>query len=343
MKQTLKHASVLDPRLYVSPELLQFELGKIIAPGWQIVGASTGLEKNGDLCVSELAGIPIALIRISSDVIRGFVNACPHRGGPMTSISIRGEPKLRCGYHGWTYDLNGRLINAPKMKQAEGFVPEDTCLTPIDVAVWHGLMFARIGTGIALTELLDGIDAKATADFDRLRHHSRITYEVGANWKIYVDNFLEGYHLPFVHPDLTKVLEIPNYTTELGRWWSLQHSPLPADSGAYAAGEGFYYFVYPNTMLNIMPGRLQTNRVVPSGVDRCKVEFDFYYTPEQVHRAADDARFSDQVQEEDRRICEHVQKSYASSMYKPGRLSPESESAVWHWHNLLRDAYVEIP
>ena len=174
--------------------------------------------------------------------------------------------------------------------------------------------------------------------FVGLEHHTSLVYDVAANWKVYVDNYLEGYHLPLVHPGLTQLVDYADYTTELGRWWSLQRSPVE-ESGPYGGGEGHYFFVYPNIMLNFMPGRIQTNRVVPTGLATCKVEFDFYYAPGAETRARDDLAFSDQVQEEDRLICEHVQRGLASGAYKAGRLSPKRESGVWHWQNLLRSDY----
>ncbi len=163
-------------------------------------------------------------------------------------------------------------------------------------------------------------------------------YDIACNWKVYVDNFLEGYHLPYVHPGLSKVLDYRVYSTELFPWQSLQHSPLKANDGIYGDGEAFYYFVYPNVMLNIMPGRLQVNRVLPAGPDRCRVEFDYYYAPDSAARAriGRDREFSDEIQQEDIAICEAVQRGLASGHYEPGRLCPRRESGLWHFQNLLR-------
>ena len=108
-------------------------------------------------------------------------------------------------------------------------------------------------------------------------HHQRVGYDVACNWKIYVDNYLEGYHVPHVHPALNRMLDYRSYVTETSEWHSLQWSPLESDDTLYGNGDALYYWLWPNTMLNILPGRLQTNRVVPLGVDRCRVEFDFYY------------------------------------------------------------------
>ncbi len=338
-RKPLAQASALDPSFYTLRQIYDFELREIIRPCWQVIAPASNVSQPGDVIAREIGGIPILVVRASSGQLNGFYNICPHRAGPLATCDARGLKRLRCGYHGWAYDFEGRLRVAPEMQDAENFDRGSIRLTPIDVREWNGLVLARVGNGPAFDTLYGGIEEIAgPGALDKLTHHTARIFDVNANWKVYVDNYLEGYHLPFVHPGLTQLVDYGNYKTELGPSWSLQRSPVE-ESGPYAAGEGLYFFVYPNVMLNIMPGRLQTNRVIPTGLDSCKVEFDFYYAPGAEVRAAEDLRFSDQVQEEDRLICEHVQKGLASSVYKPGRLSPSREGGVWHFHNLLREVY----
>jgi choline monooxygenase len=173
--------------------------------------------------------------------------------------------------------------------------------------------------------------------------HHRSSYEVACNWKVYVDNYLEGYHVPHIHPGLNKLLDYRSYITETAPWYSFQFSPLESAADLYGNGEALYYFLYPNAMLNILPGRLQTNRVIPKGPDRCRVEFDFYYAMDESDaakaRRAADLSFSDEVQVEDLTICEDVQRGLSSGSYEPGRLNPLRENAVHHFHELLRRLY----
>lgn len=148
---------------------------------------------------------------------------------------------------------------------------------------------------------------------------------------------------PTSHPGLNRLLDYRSYITETARWYSYQWSPLESGDGLYGNGDALYYWMWPNTMLNILPGRLQTNRVVPLGVGRCRVEFDFYYSPDdsdegEARREADRV-FSDEVQIEDLTICEDVQRGLASGSYFSGRLNPLRENAVHHFHELLREAY----
>lgn len=335
----LTRASALAPDVYTRADVHAMELKQVIGPNWQVIAPESLVQAAGDVIAREIAGVPVMVVRAASGALNGFYNICPHRAGPVAPCDARGLKRLRCGYHGWTYDFDGNLKLAPEMQSAEGFERDRIKLTPIEVRVWNAMVFARIGNGVAFEDLYSGIEAIAgPAAFKDLTHHSTEVFEVAANWKVYVDNYLEGYHLPFVHPGLTQLVDYTDYKTELGPWWSLQRSPVD-DSGPYAAGEGLYFFVYPNVMLNIMPGRVQTNRVVPTGLSTCQVEFDFYYAPGAAARAEQDLKFSADVQEEDRRICEHVQKGLASGVYRPGRLSPDREAGVWHFQNQLRDVY----
>ncbi len=335
----LAQATALDPFFYCDTDIYRVENREIIAPSWQVVAPAEKVSGPGDLITREVGGIPILILRTNEGLLKGYLNICPHRAGPVAMGDARGVTRLRCGYHGWTYDQNGNLRTAPEMQDAEGFDRADICLTTINVTEWGGVVFARAGNGPSFADTFKGIDEiVGDTALQNMRHHTALTFDVAANWKVYVDNFLEGYHLPFVHPGLTQLVDYGDYKTELGDYWSLQRSPVE-ESGPYAAGEGLYFFVYPNTMLNIMPGRLQSNRVIPTGLESCRVEFDFYYAPGTETRAPEDLKFSDQVQEEDRLICEHVQKGLVSGAYQPGRLSPSREAGVWHWQNLLRDAY----
>jgi choline monooxygenase len=229
------------------------------------------------------------------------------------------------------------------MGDAREFHVEDFRLPQYRTAVWQGLVFVALDEDTPPLESVYGGIAKRIAPIDlaTMDFVHRDAYEIACNWKVYVDNFLEGYHLPYVHPGLSKVLDYRVYHTELFRWYSLQHSPLRANDGIYGDGEAFYYFVYPNVMLNIMPGRLQVNRILPLGPERCRVEFDYYYSPdpEARSRIGRDREFSEEIQQEDIAICEAVQRGLASGAYEAGRLNPRRESGLWHFQNLLREAY----
>ena len=204
-----------------------------------------------------------------------------------------------------------------------------------------------IGEAPPFREVVAGIDERLGPErsLENYQFHHRASYDLACNWKVYVDNYLEGYHVPHIHPGLNSLLDYRSYITETAQWYSFQYSPLESAGDLYGSGEALYYFIHPNTMLNILPARLQTNRVLPLSVDRCRVEFDFYYPPDdsseaQVRRTRD-VEFSDEVQDEDVTICEDVQRGLASGSYEAGRLNPLRENAVHHFHEMVRRAYRE--
>ncbi|WP_417477117.1 aromatic ring-hydroxylating oxygenase subunit alpha [Maricaulis sp.] len=339
--QALDQASALAPDFYSGAHWLGVDQAAVLEPGWQVLCPATDVAQPGDHVVREIGRVPVLIVRAADGVLNGFVNVCRHRAGPLATCDGKGAKRLRCAYHGWTYDLDGQLRTAPEMQDAAGFDRDGIRLAPIELRQWQGMVFARAGrNGPDFDTVMAGIDAlTAPCDLAGMRHHHSRIYKVAANWKTYVDNYLEGYHLPFVHPGLSGVVSYPQYRTELADFWSLQRAPVSDPDGLYAEGEALYFFIYPNTMLNILPGRMQTNRVVPDGPSHCRIEFDFYYAPGLEGMAKADDAFSDEIQEEDRLICERVQHGLNSGAYSPGRLSPSQEAGVWHWQNLLRGAY----
>jgi choline monooxygenase len=337
-------ATALPARFYAGPEMAATDRSTIFDRSWQLVAHVSQLRGIGDHVVANLAGLPVIAVRGADGTVRVMHNVCRHRAGPIAQCDGLAAKALRCRYHGWTYTLEGQLRSAPEMKDAQGFDVADVSLPQLAVKVWQGLVFAAVDEANApdFEAFVAGIDARLGTDrgLENYGGHHRASYDIACNWKVYVDNYLEGYHVPFVHPGLNRLLDYRSYRTELSRWHSLQWSPLESDPALYGNGDALYYWLWPNTMLNILPGRLQTNTVVPLGVDRCRVVFDSYYADagDAARRDADLA-FSDEVQHEDIGICEDVQRGMASGSYVPGRLNPLRETGVHHFHELLRDAY----
>ncbi len=342
-RRPLDQALALHAGFYNDPAWLAHEQRDVFARSWQLAAHSGDLRNSGDHVVCEIAGKPILIVRAADGALNAFYNVCRHRAGPVAVCNGKGAKTLQCAYHGWNYGLDGQLRGATEMQGATEFKVQDIRLPPVRVEEWQGLVFVALSeqTPPFADVYKDIVERIAPIDLSAMRFAKRDTYTLACNWKVYVDNFLEGYHLPFVHPGLSKVLDYRVYDTELHDWDSLQHSPLRNNDGIYGDGHAYYYFVYPNIMLNITPGRLQTNRILPLGHDRCIVEFDYYYTddPEVQARVAAEQAFSDEIQAEDIAICEQVQKGLASGAYEAGRLNPKRESGVWHFQNLLRDAY----
>ncbi|NBC17578.1 MAG: Rieske 2Fe-2S domain-containing protein [Bacteroidetes bacterium] len=348
----LARAETIPSSWYVDPRMHAFEQDAVFARTWQLVGHVGQMPSAGDYLTAAVAGNPVVVVRDRDDGLRAFYNVCRHRGGPLATARCGHARMLQCQYHGWTYRLDGSLRGVPRFDRTELFDKRDYGLVPLAVDTWQGLVFVRLedGAGSEIPPLLDVVDGIAgriaPLRLDRLRFARRVTYDVACNWKVYVDNYLEGYHLPLVHPELCDRLDVRGYTTETFRWYSLQHSGLRGGGDGYYGTDAsdddaaYYYFLFPNVMLNILPGRLQTNIVEPVAASRCRVHFDYFYTDgASEQRIDEDVAFSDRVQQEDVDICEHVQRGLASRAYDRGRFSVEAEAGVYHFQCLLKDAY----
>jgi choline monooxygenase len=342
-KHPLEQAYALHAEFYKDAQWAAVEQREVFSRSWQLAAHSGDLHNSGDHVVCEVAGKPILIVRAANGTLNAFYNVCRHRAGPIATCNGKAAKSLQCAYHGWTYTLEGQLRAATEMQGASNFDVTQIRLPKVQVQEWQGLVFVALDDATpAFGDVFKDIEQRIRPiALSAMRFAKRDSYPIACNWKVYVDNFLEGYHLPFVHPGLSKVLDYRVYDTELHDWYSLQHSPLRNSGDIYGDGHAFYYFIYPNIMLNITPGRLQTNRIIPVGIDRCIVEFDYYYTddPEVQARVDNEQAFSDEIQAEDIGICEHVQKGLASGSYAAGRLNPKRESGVWHFQNLLRSAY----
>jgi choline monooxygenase len=346
--QPLSHAHALPAKFYVDAAMDAVDKAAVFARSWQLVGHETQVADVGDHVVIDLAGLPVVVIRDTQRRIRAYHNVCRHRAGPLALCDGKGARALRCKYHGWTYTLDGVLRSAPEMGDTADFDPASIRLPELRVGTWHGLVFVGSDAAPGFGDFTRGWDSPAPlAGLSPAGYvfHKRFAYEVACNWKTYCDNYLEGYHVPHIHPALNRLLDYRQYRTDCGDWFSYQTSPLESDAALYGVGDALYYFIYPNTMLNLLRGRLQANRIVPLGVDRCRVEFDYYFAPDADDdgdagaRRQADYDFSHLVQHEDIGICEHVQRGLASGSFVAGRLNPLRENAVHHFHELLRAAY----
>ncbi len=345
----LEDARALPSQCYTDAAYWQVDRETILASQWQYVGPASSVENPGQVLCTELLGKPIIVSRTPEHKLLAFYNVCRHRGGPLVRESGQYR-RLQCAYHGWTYALDGRLIGAPHMQAARGFDPNQCSLRQLSAQVWEGMLFvAQNPPEFDVDAIMAGINERILPM--RLREMTfvrRDEYSVRCNWKIYIDNYLEGYHVPFVHPGLNKVLDFANYKTELAQHYSLQHSPVRPGDNPYSnqGGHAYYYFVLPNIMFNILPGRLQVNAVLPIDIDHCRVIFDYYYSGKddatRIAQAQADLAFSDDVQKEDIAICEILQKNMRAGVYEAGRLSPTFESALHHFQNSLKLLYLSV-
>ena len=341
----LERAETIPSQWYSDPRFHTLDLAAVFARTWQPVGDLGQLTRPGDCIVTDVAGEPIIVVRDKEGELGAFFNVCRHRGGPL-AIKNGNVQMLKCLYHGWTYRLDGALRGVPHWDRVELFDKKDYGLIPVRLAVWEGQVFVALDSAPPIEQTFAGIGERAAPiALGSLKFAHRVDYEVRCNWKVYVDNFQEGYHVPHVHPELVKLYDFSAYQTEVHPSYTLQHSPLSGEESIYSDGRGeaLYYQVFPNFMLNILPGRLQTNVVIPLAADRCRVIFRYYYddvdSPAARKKLADDLAYSDRVQQEDIEICERVQQGLQSRAYDRGRFSVEFEGAVYHFQRMLKESY----
>lgn len=344
----IERSETIPSTWYTDPRFDALDREAVFASTWQGVGHRQMLDRPGAYFLATAADNPLIVLADTDGAVRAFYNVCRHRGGPLAIEPSGCVKALTCKYHGWTYLLDGTLRGVPRFDRTELFDKRDYGLVPVATEVWRDFVFVHLGQPALppLEQVMAGIAERlAAVPFAEMRLVHRVDYPVEANWKVYVDNYLEGYHIPYVHPELNKALDYSSYTTELALWYSLQHSPLK-DDNVYTkdgGGEAFYYWIYPNLMLNVLPHRIQANLVVPDGPDRCKVIFWYYYldpaAPGRDRQIAEDVAYSDMVQGEDRDICQRVQTGLRSRAYHRGRFSVDMEGGVYHFQQLLKASY----
>jgi choline monooxygenase len=323
----LEEASTIPASWYVNPELAELEKQTVFSRSWQVTARLDQVKKSGQYVTCEVAGEPIVIIRGDDDLLRGFFNVCRHHAAAVLTEPSGQAVELHCPYHGWTYSLEGRLKSAPDLGGVRCFDREAMGLVPIDVSVWKRWVLVRLDRdGPAMPEVPD-FDVHAFHWFER-RH-----YMLDCNWKVFIDNYLDGgYHVPHLHKSLDRALDYSAYEIELGERFCLQWSPLSS------GGRALYYWFYPNFMINCYPTAMDTNLVIPRGISKTEVIFDFYFTDISTEaRARNDASVaaSEEIQNEDVGISVSVQRGLESRAYTAGRLSARREAGEHLFHRLL--------
>jgi choline monooxygenase len=347
----ISRASTLPSSFYAETGIFAEEKEQIFRRTWQVVGHRDQLANPGDYFTSELLGEPLLLVRGNNGALRGFYNVCRHRAGPPAEGC--GCRKLfRCGYHGWTYDLEGQLISAPEFENVQDFDPTSFTLAPVRAEEWFNFIFVNFDPHAApLTETLGELPRQAERfNFTGMKLFERRTYDMKCNWKTYVDNYLEGYHLPSVHPGLNRELDYNAYTVEPYPRHVRQFSPIrgaqPGDLSPRRYQETSenlttdYFWIFPNWMLNCYPDNISLNIVLPMDAERSLAIFEWYLPEKDFGSAAAKAsvEFSDQIQIEDVAICEIVQKNLRSRSYERGRYSVKQEKGVHAFHRMYAEA-----
>ncbi len=346
----IRRARTLPGRFYRDEGLFEAQVDRLFAQSWQWLADIEGLDEPGRVrpenllpgCLDE----PLVLSRDLTGRLRCFSNICTHRANPVVTREGRHQ-FLRCGYHGRCFELDGRFRSMPGFEAAEDFPGPEDSLAPLNPVCLGPMVFVGLQAVMDFHDWLAPVRQRLPwFDFDGLEFapdRSR-DYQVEAHWALYCENFLEGFHIPYVHPGLDSGLAEGGYHTERlenGVLQIGQAAPgepafdLPDDSPE--AGQsiaGFYFWLFPNLMLNFYPWGLSLNQVIPETRHRTRVRFRSY--------VADPARLDQgaggdlhQVELEDEAVVEAVHRGVQSRLYDRGRYSPEHEVGVHHFHRLL--------
>lgn len=344
---TVGSSWTLPADVYLDPALLERERRDLFGKTWQIVARRDQVAKPYDYLTAELAGEPLLIVRGADGVLRGFYNVCRHRAGPPAE-GCGSRKVFRCGYHGWTYSCDGRLLNAPEMEETENFDQAQFGLQPVKLGEWGAWVFVNLDPDSEplLASLRELPQQAGKYSLENLKMAEHREYVMECNWKVYIDNYLEGYHLPSVHPSLNRELDYGQYVTETYDFHSRQASPIRGPENekdvprryrqASGGDEAEYFWIFPNWMLNCYPDNVSLNIVLPLSAERCMALFEWYF-PESVlgtEAPAQTIRFSDEIQVEDGRICEVVHRNLKSQSYTRGRFSARQEKGVHHFHRL---------
>jgi len=346
---SLDRAYTIPAAWYVNKDLYNLELRTVFTNNWHLAARRDQLEKPGQYVTTDVGSEPIVVVRDSDDVLRAFFNVCRHHAAAVMTEPEGSAPYLRCPYHGWTYSLAGELKGTPDFGGVCEFDREKNGLVPVQVSEWENWVFVNLSPSpISITQFpgSDLIEQVRPLQLNNLHWLERRHYTFDCNWKVFVDNYLDGgYHVPYLHKGLDSVLDYPNYQIENGEHFCLQWSPMVSDgaesqTGAVRKGDrALYYWIYPNFMINWYDGVLDTNLVIPRGVDQTEVIFDFYFpdvTSEEARaRNLQSISVGQRIQDEDTAICKSVQRGLNSRAYKAGRLSVRREAGEHLFHRLL--------
>jgi phenylpropionate dioxygenase-like ring-hydroxylating dioxygenase large terminal subunit len=352
LAQSLDAGYTLPASWYTDSSYYDREKSVVFRRSWQYVGLTEDVPGHGDFRTMTLGDVPIVVVRDADGSLRGFVNVCRHRGSTLVLEEQGCKKSIQCHYHAWTYGLNGRLLAAPGSRSEPDFDPSQFSLVPIAVDTWGPLIFVNPDVDAApLADTLGDLPrqvAEIGLDMNRIRLRQRDTYDIKANWKVVVDNYLECYHCPVAHPGFTDLIDLDQYVIREYDLFSTQTGP-PTDkakmgdaAGLYTIGEGvedgFYVYLWPNFMLNIYPGpgNVSLNLILPTATGETRAVYEYCFVDEVADsEVADFITFIDQVQREDIVLCESVQRGLRSGYIDQGKLMLSREAALRHFQRLV--------
>ena len=325
---------------YWDPEIWAREREAIFGREWLMVARVGQLSTPGSYVANDVCGWKVLLVVGDDGVMRGFHNVCLHRAGPLVwdGTGVCSSSSLVCRYHGWAYGLDGCLRSARDFGAEVETSGLGLHLVPVRAEVWRGLVFVNLWADAPpLLESLGSFVEECEAfPMESLTFWGDVSHDVAANWKTYADNYGEGYHIPLVHPELNRQVEAKRYTVEVDDDGRYAIHSAPSRSGATTSGKWLWRF--PNLALNLYPDGMNVERFMPLGPRQVRIEYSYFFADPEAPANAEAVRLSGALLDEDRLICEAVQRNLESGAYDTGVLSPKHENGVAAFQQLVRDA-----
>jgi choline monooxygenase len=346
-------AKTIHTDVYTSAAVFEQCKESIFASSWQFIGSEDLVPMPGDVhpftLLPGLLDEPLLLTRDKTGGVNVLSNVCTHRGSLVVDKACKLN-NLRCRYHGRMFGLDGKFASMPEFKEVEDFPTKADDLHQVEVFKWGKWLFASLDPkytpDLFLRDMMERVSWMPLNEFKLDQQATRV-FNVKANWALYCENYLEGFHIPFVHAGLNAVIDYGEYATELFfPYSSLQlglakHAKdcfdLPLSSPDYGKNVAAYYFwVFPNMMFNFYPWGLSINVVEPVSVDECRVLFyPYVWDASKMDNGAGSGL--DSVEMEDEEIVENVQRGVRSRFYKHGRYSVTREQGTHHFHRILAE------
>jgi len=337
----IRQAETLSTEFYTDEKYFHESKEKIFARSWQLVANLDEIENLAPFTILENFLDEPVLFTKNIGKLNCLSNVCTHRGKILVEENCKANG-IRCGYHGRRFDLNGKFLSMPEFENVQNFPTEKDDLTKIPFDILGKLLFVSVNPFAVLNEFFAPVFERLTRlDWEELQFSKPLSrdYFVNAHWALYCENYLEGFHIPFVHKSLNEVIDYGSYTTETFRFVSLQTGF--AESGEHTFDfdgrtAALYFFVFPNLMLNFYPWGLSVNIVKPLQKDLTKVAYLTFISDESklgIGAGGDLNR----VEIEDQTVVESVQKGINSRFYEKGRYSPTREQGTHHFHRLIAE------
>ena len=341
----IKYAETLASEFYTSEEYFHESKEKIFARSWQFLGKTEEIKNIKPFTVLENFLDESILVTKNGENFNCLSNVCTHRGKILIENECHANG-IRCGYHGRRFDLDGKFLSMPEFETAENFPTEKDNLPKIPFEIWNNFLFASMNPVAPLIEFIAEINKKISFfKFENLQFVSAKDYTVKAHWALYCENYLEGFHIPFVHKSLNETIDYGSYKTETFRYSSVQIAEAQDKNSAFEPAEdfshsarpaAFYFFIFPNLMLNFYPWGLSVNIVKPVKKDLTNISYLTFVSDESKSKTGAGADL-ETVEFEDQAVVESVQKGINSRFYNKGRYSPTREQGTHHFHRLIAE------